>query len=130
MALGLNKIVLASASTNTPGAYWQLTTLTGNNSTTVVPAGTYLLFPTANVTIEAVSAYNTNTACATPSTWSTLIANNAGVDGFGLGKLLDIGRCQRACKRDCCYCNYDYFGYGQWWSSCYRHVQHIRNRYG
>ena len=59
MALGLNKIVLASASTNTPGAYWQLTTLTGNNSTTVVPAGTYLLFPTANVTIEAVSAYNT-----------------------------------------------------------------------
>ena len=78
MSLGLNKIVLASASTNTPGAYWQLTTLTGNNSTTVVPAGTYLLFPTANVTIEAVSAYNTNTACATPSTWSTLIANNAG----------------------------------------------------
>lgn len=78
MALGLNKIVLASASTNTPGAYWQLTTLTGNNSTTVVPAGTYLLFPTANVTIEAVSAYNTNTACATPSTWSTLIANNTG----------------------------------------------------
>jgi hypothetical protein len=78
MALGLNKIVLASANTNTPGAYWQLTTLTGNNSTTVVPAGTYLLFPTANVTIEAVSAYNTNTACATPSTWSTLIGNNTG----------------------------------------------------
>jgi len=78
MALGLNKIVLASASTNTPGAYWQLTTLSANNATTLVPAGTYLLFPTANVTIEAVSAYNTNTACATPSTWSTLIANNAG----------------------------------------------------
>ena len=78
MSLGLNKIVLANASTNTPGAYWQLTTLTGNNSTTIVPAGTYLLFPTANVTIEAVSDYNTNTACATPSTWSTLIANNTG----------------------------------------------------
>jgi hypothetical protein len=78
MSLGLNKIVLANASTNTPGAYWQLTTVSGNNSTTIVPAGTYLLFPTANVTIEAVSAYNTNTACATPATWSTLIANNTG----------------------------------------------------
>jgi len=78
MALGLNKIVLANASTNTPGAYWQLTTVTANNATVVIPAGTYLLFPTANVTIEAVSAYNTNTACATPSTFSTLIANNAG----------------------------------------------------
>ena len=78
MALGLNKIVLASASTNTPGAYWQLTTVSANNATVVIPAGTYLLFPTANVTIEAVSAYNTNTACATPSTWSTLIGNNTG----------------------------------------------------
>jgi hypothetical protein len=78
MALGLNKIVLASASTNTPGAYWQLTTVTANNATVVIPAGTYLLFPTANVTIEAVSAYNTNTACTTPSTFSTLIGNNTG----------------------------------------------------
>lgn len=78
MALGLNKILLSSAGSNTPGAYWQLTTLTGNNSTTLVPAGTYLLFPTANVTIEAVSAYNTNTACTTPATWSTLIGNNTG----------------------------------------------------
>lgn len=78
MALGLNKIVLASASTNTPGAYWQLTSVTANNATVVIPAGTYLLFPTANVTIEAVSAYNTNTACTTPSTFSTLIGNNTG----------------------------------------------------
>lgn len=78
MALGLNKIVLANASTNTPGAYWQLTTVSANNTTVVIPAGTFLLFPTANVTIEAVSAYNTNTACTTPSTWSTLIANNTG----------------------------------------------------
>ena len=78
MALGLNKIVLASASTNTPGAYWQLTTVSANNTTVVIPAGTYLLFPTANVTIEAVSAYNTNTSCTTPSTFSTLIGNNTG----------------------------------------------------
>ena len=75
MALGLNKILISSSSTNTPGAYWQLTTLSANNTTVVVPAGTYLLFPTANVTIEAVSAYNNSNSTAT---WSTLLANNTG----------------------------------------------------
>ena len=44
----------------------------------VVPAGTYLVFPTANVTIEAVSAYNTNTSCTSPSTWSVCLGNNTG----------------------------------------------------
>lgn len=78
MALGLNKIILANASTNTPGAYWQLTTVTANNATVVIPAGTYLLFPTANVTIEAVSAYNTNTACTSPALFTTFLANNTG----------------------------------------------------
>jgi hypothetical protein len=78
MALGLNKILISGAGANTPGAYPQYTTLTANNTTVLVPAGTFWLFPTANVTIEAVSAYNTNTACTTPSTWSTFIANNTG----------------------------------------------------
>jgi len=79
MSLGLNKIILANASTNTPGAYWQIQTVAvAASGNTVVPAGTYLLFPTANVTIEAVSAYNTNTSCTTPSTWSVCLANNAG----------------------------------------------------
>jgi len=75
MALGLNKIIIAGAQSNTPGAYWQLTTLSANNATVVVPAGTYLVFPTANVTIEAVSAYNASNGV---STWSTLLANNTG----------------------------------------------------
>jgi len=75
MSLGLNKIILANASTNTAGAYWQLTTVTANNATVLIPAGTYLAFPTANVTIEAVNAYNTTTNVAT---FVTLIANNTG----------------------------------------------------
>jgi len=33
MSLGLNKIILANASTNTAGAYWQLTSVTANNAT-------------------------------------------------------------------------------------------------
>ena len=79
MALGMNKILVSGTSTNTPAAYWQLTTISvAASGNTVVPAGTYLVFPTANVTIEAVSAYNTNTACATPNTWTVCLANNAG----------------------------------------------------
>jgi hypothetical protein len=75
MSLGLNKIVLANATANTPGAYWQLTTVSAANAGTVIPAGTYLVFPTANVTINAVSAYNASNNTAT---WSILLANNTG----------------------------------------------------
>jgi len=79
MALGLNKILISGSNTNTPGAYWQLTTVAvAASGNTVIPAGTYEVFPTANVTIEAVSAYNTNTSCTTPSTWTVLLANNTG----------------------------------------------------
>jgi hypothetical protein len=75
MSLGLNKIILANATTNTAGAYWQLTSVTANNTTVLIPAGTYLAFPTGNVTIEAVSAYN---ATSNVATYSTLLANNTG----------------------------------------------------
>jgi len=79
MSLGLKKILVSGSSTNTPAAYWQLTTISvASSGNTVVPAGTYLVFPTANVTIEAVSAYNTNASCTTPSTWTVCLANNAG----------------------------------------------------
>ena len=78
MSLALNKITIAGLGSNSPGAYFQYQTVSANNATVIVPAGVYILFPTANVTIEAVSAYNTNTACATPSTWSTWYANNTG----------------------------------------------------
>lgn len=70
MALGLNKIILAgsNATTNTAGAYFQTTTLSATTVGNVVPAGTYLLFPTANVSITA----NNGTTVA------TLIAANTG----------------------------------------------------
>lgn len=78
MSLALNKIVIAGLGTNVPGAYLQYQSVSANNATVIIPAGVYILFPTANVTIESVSAYNTNTACATPATWSTWLANNTG----------------------------------------------------
>ena len=68
MALALNKIILANATTNTAGAYFSNVTLTAANAGTVIPAGTYLLFPTANVVITANNG----------SSITTLLANNTG----------------------------------------------------
>ena len=68
MALGLNKIVLANIATNAAGAYFSNATVTATNAGAVVPAGTYLVFPTANVQINANNG----------STITTLIANNTG----------------------------------------------------
>ena len=70
MALGLNKILLANATANTPGAYYQFanitaTTSTANLTVNVIPAGAYLFPSIANVTINvtsAVSAANVITA--------------------------------------------------------------------
>ena len=67
MALGLNKILISGSATNTPGAYWQLTTIAATTAGTTVPAGTYIMFATANVIIQAVSAYNTSSNVATYS---------------------------------------------------------------
>jgi hypothetical protein len=70
MSLSTNKIILAGAQTNTAGAYFLTTTVaavnTGNG--TVIPAGVYLMFPQANV---SVIAYN-------GSANATLIAANTG----------------------------------------------------
>jgi hypothetical protein len=68
MALGLNKILVAGALTNSAGAYWQTTTVTATTAGAAVPAGTYLMFPTANVTVTANNG----------STITTLMANNTG----------------------------------------------------
>ena len=75
MALALNKIILASAVANTPGAYFQITTTPATPVGNVIPAGVYIVFPTANVTIQATSAVNTaGNATAT----SIVLANNTG----------------------------------------------------
>jgi hypothetical protein len=68
MALGLNKILVSGALSNSAGAYLQTTTVTATTGGVVVPAGTYLMFPTANVTVTANNG----------STISTLLANNTG----------------------------------------------------
>ena len=70
MSLAPNKIILAGATSNTDGAYFQTSIVnainTGNG--TVVPAGMYLMVPAANVTVVA------NTGSAN----STILANNTG----------------------------------------------------
>ena len=71
MALGLNKILISGSNTNTPGAYWQLTTISATTAGNVVPAGSYIMFPAANVVIQAVSAYNATTGVATFSNVTT-----------------------------------------------------------
>jgi hypothetical protein len=76
MALALNKIILASAVANTPGAYFQITTTPATTVGNVIPAGVYIVFPTANVTIQATSAVNATTGNAT--TTSIVLANNTG----------------------------------------------------
>ena len=69
MALALNKIIISGAGTNTAGAYFQTTTVAAVTTPgTVVPAGVYLMFPTANVTVTANNG----------SSFSTLVANNTG----------------------------------------------------
>ena len=69
MALALNKIIIAGAGTNTAGAYFQTTTVAAVTTPgTVIPAGVYLMFPTANITVTA----NNGTS------FSTLMANNTG----------------------------------------------------
>ena len=70
MSLATNKILLADAQSNTPGAYFQTITVnaiaTGNG--TVIPAGLFVMFPSANVT---VLAYN-------GSANATVMASNTG----------------------------------------------------
>ena len=70
MSLSTNKIILASAQSNTAGAYFLTTTLTASNSGngTVIPAGVFLMYPQANV---SVIAYN-------GSANATLVAANTG----------------------------------------------------
>ena len=75
MALGLNKILISSTNTNTPGAYWQLTTLSVPTGGVIIPAGSYIAFPAANISISAVSAYN---ATSNAATWTTVVASGVG----------------------------------------------------
>lgn len=73
MALGMNKILVANVATNAASAYFQAQA--AGNATVVLPAGTYYIAPTANVTIEL----NTNTTGnISNASWSVVVANNTG----------------------------------------------------
>ena len=80
MALGLNKILVQNASANTAGAYFTPVTVSNvgaGNATAMtnaqfIPAGTYLMLPAANVTIEV------NNYTGSANSWTTLLANNTG----------------------------------------------------
>ena len=90
MALGLNKILVSNTSANTSGAYLQpvsVANVGAGNATAMlnsqlVPAGTYLMVPAANVTIEV------NNYTGSANSWTTLLANNTGgvliSDGFNV----------------------------------------------
>jgi len=86
MSLSLNKILLASAATNTAGAYLQGITITsigignttlmnaGVSSAQTIPAGAYILPQTTNNVAIEVNAYTSANANA----WVTYIAANVG----------------------------------------------------
>ena len=72
MSLATAKILLSGANANTAGAYFQADTIAvANASSTVVPAGTYYVYPTANVVIQVNN--NSNGAA-----FANVYAANAG----------------------------------------------------
>ena len=90
MSGGFSKIVVNGATPNTPGGAFQTVVLSnvgaGNTtamvSATIVPAGTYIMAPQANVTIE-INAYT-----GSANAWTLVTANNTGgvviSDGVGV----------------------------------------------
>lgn len=73
MSLSSNKIILANAATNGAGAYFQA--YAAGNATVTLPAGIWVIPPTANVTIEL----NTNTSGnISNASYQVIVANNTG----------------------------------------------------
>lgn len=81
MSLSTNKIILAGAQTNTAGAYFLTTTLTASNSGngTVIPAGVYLMYPQANVSVIASSSNTANATLIAANTGGVIISDGVNV---------------------------------------------------
>ena len=78
MSLSTNKILLANASTNTAGAFFQVVSLNVTNAATAastIPAGLHYVPNTANVTVY----FNTSNNIASPSFQVALANNTAGL---------------------------------------------------
>ena len=76
MSLALNKIILANATANTPGAYFTFANISATTTGNVIPAGTYLIPGTANVFITVATAVNATSGNITAV--SNLYAINTG----------------------------------------------------
>jgi hypothetical protein len=73
MSLASNKIILANAATNGAGAFYLA--YAAGNATVTLPAGIFVIPPTANVTIEL----NTNTSGnISNASYQVIVANNTG----------------------------------------------------
>ena len=81
MSLSTNKIILSGAQSNTAGAYFLTTTLTASNSGngTVVPAGVYLMFPQANVSVIAAQSSTANATLIAANTGGVIISDGVNV---------------------------------------------------
>ena len=81
MSLSTNKITLAGAQTNTPGAYFLTTTLTAVNTGngTVIPAGVYLMFPQVNVSVIASTSNTSNSTLIYANTGGVIISDGVNV---------------------------------------------------
>lgn len=78
MSLASNKIILANASTNTAGAYFQVVTVNASNTVvgTTIPAGLYFVPNTANVTIQFNTTSNVSNVVYSTANLVTALANN------------------------------------------------------
>jgi len=81
MSLSTNKIILAGAQSNTPGAYFLTTTLTAVNTGngTVIPAGVYLMFPQVNVSVIAAQSNTANATLIAANTGGVIISDGVNV---------------------------------------------------
>ena len=74
MALALNKIILAGAGANTPGAYYQSVTISATKAAnTLVPAGVYMFIPPTPQAGTSINLQVQNPV----NTWTTVSANIA-----------------------------------------------------
>ena len=80
MALGLNKILVSGATSNTASAYFQNQTFAvTSNSTAVLTSGTYYVPASANISVEVQTVANTWTTMVAVATGGLVISDGTNV---------------------------------------------------